>query len=89
MMLTMMSDDATAKKLDELQTNAGLELNPKHAIVKGIQAALESGDEERKAVAKMVAEQVFDNARIAAGALDDPREIVGRLNTLLEKVVAK
>ena len=37
----------------------------------------------------MVAEQVFDNERIAAGALDDPREIVGRLNTLLEKVVAK
>ena len=50
---------------------------------------MESGDEERKAVAKMVAEQVFDNARIAAGALDDPREIVGRLNTLLEKVVSK
>lgn len=89
MMLSMMSDDATAKKLDDLQMSAGLELNPKHAIVKGIQAALESGDEERKAVAKMVAEQVFDNARIAAGALDDPREIIGRLNTLLEKVVVK
>ena len=34
--------------------------------------------------AKLVAEQVFDNARVAAGALDDPREMVGRIHDILE-----
>lgn len=27
--------------------------------------------------------QVFDNARIAAGVLDDPRSMLARLNTIL------
>lgn len=31
-----------------------------------------------------MAEQVFDNARISAGALDDPREMVGRIHDILE-----
>lgn len=42
MMLTMMSDDATAKKLDELQAAAQLELNPKHPIVRGIEVRFSS-----------------------------------------------
>lgn len=148
MMLTMMSDDATAKKLDELQAAAQLELNPKHPIVRGIevrfsnrrawkknratqrsdlatpplprsgcletchvstnnrrsdpethhaavgrsvgrsistaQAARNSPDEGKRRVARLVAEQVFDNARISAGALDDPREMVGRIHDILE-----
>jgi TNF receptor-associated protein 1 len=32
----------------------------------------------------LLAEQVFDNARVAAGALDDPREMVGRIHEILE-----
>ena len=73
-MLTMMSDDATAAKLDALQNAAALELNPRHPIVRGIQAARGSDDEATRRVAKLAAEQVFDNARVAAGgALDDPR----------------
>lgn len=35
-------------------------------------------------MARLVAEQVFDNARISAGALDDPREMVGRIHDILE-----
>lgn len=42
MMLTMMSDDATAKKLDDLQAAAQLELNPKHPIVRGIEVRFSS-----------------------------------------------
>ena len=94
----MMSDEATAAKLDELQNAAALELNPKHAVVKGIErlvrAAKEEKDggddgEKKKAaenvrVAKLLAEQVFDNARVSAGALDDPREMVGRIHEILE-----
>ncbi len=34
--------------------------------------------------AKAVAEQVFDNALIAAGLMDDPRSMLARLNSILE-----
>jgi hypothetical protein len=36
-----------------------------------------------------VAEQIFDNARIAAGLLEDPRAMLTRLNNLLEKALTK
>jgi len=32
---------------------------------------------------------VFDNARVAAGALSDPREMVGRINQILELALPK
>ena len=88
-MLTMMSDEATAAKLDELRNAAALELNPKHAVIKGIERlrreAAKDGERGEKArIAKLLAEQVFDNARVAAGALDDPREMVGRIHEILE-----
>jgi hypothetical protein len=41
------------------------------------------------ALAGSVAEQMLDNARVAAGLLDDPRAMLTRLNLLLEKVLAK
>ena len=83
-MLTMMSDDATAAKLDELKNAAALELNPKHVIIKGIERLRRDESEEKVRIAKLLAEQVFDNARVAAGALDDPREMVGRIHEILE-----
>ena len=87
-MLTMMSDDATAAKLDALQNAAALELNPRHPIVRGIETARGSDDEATRRVAKLAAEQVFDNARVAAGALDDPREMVARIHDILEVALA-
>ena len=33
--------------------------------------------------------QIFDNALIVAGLLDDPREMVGRLNLLLGKALGQ
>jgi len=38
-------------------------------------------------LAKLVVEQVYDNALIAAGLSDDSRTMVGRLNILLEKLL--
>jgi hypothetical protein len=38
-------------------------------------------------LAAKVAEQVYDNARVAAGLLDDPRVMLKRLNELLEQVL--
>jgi hypothetical protein len=41
------------------------------------------------ALAGSVAEQMLDNARVAAGILEDPRAMLTRLNQLLEKVLTK
>lgn len=62
-----------------------LEINPSHPIITRLQALRE----EDGALAGKVAEQVLDNARVAAGLLEDPREMIGRLNQLLERLLLK
>ena len=64
-----------------------LELNPKHEMIKRINAARTSEDAGTRRLAALVAEQIFDNARVAAGSLDDPRAMLGRLNEILEKTL--
>ncbi len=61
------------------------EINPHHPIIVGLNRTREAKPE----LAKKVAEQVFDNARFAAGLLEDPRSMVKRLNSLLEEFVAE
>jgi len=60
-----------------------LEINPSHPIITRLEAMRPSD----AALAGKVAEQIFDNARVAAGLLEDPREMIGRLNQLLEKLL--
>jgi molecular chaperone HtpG len=62
-----------------------LEFNPSHAIVTRLEALRQSD----AALAGQVAEQVLDNAKVAAGLLEDPREMIGRLNHLLERLLLK
>jgi len=57
-----------------------LEINPAHPII----ARLNILRRREPAFAKVVAEQVFDNALIAAGLMDDPRGMLSRLNSILE-----
>lgn len=57
-----------------------LEFNPRHPLVRNLHA-LRTTDPER---AQLVAEQLLDNALLAAGLVDEPRLIVGRLNRILE-----
>jgi TNF receptor-associated protein 1 len=57
-----------------------LEVNPRHAVIKRL-AELQGANPER---AKLVAEQLLDNALISAGLLDDATTMVARLNKLLE-----
>jgi molecular chaperone HtpG len=61
-----------------------LELNPRHNVIIHL-ARMRAND---PTLAGKVAEQVFDNARVAAGLLDDPRTMLKRLNELLEQVLA-
>jgi molecular chaperone HtpG len=59
-----------------------LEINPRHAVIKRL-FELQGSNPDR---AKLVAEQLLDNALICAGLLDDTTAMVARLNRLLETV---
>ncbi|MDE0835917.1 MAG: molecular chaperone HtpG [Akkermansiaceae bacterium] len=60
-----------------------LEINPRHALIRKLSATRESNPE----VAKLVASQLLDNALISAGLLDDARETIRRMNSLMEKAM--
>ena len=62
-----------------------LEINPNHPMLVGLEAART----ERPEVSKQVAEQIYDNALISAGLLEDPQAMLKRINSLLEQLVAK
>ena len=62
-----------------------LEINPNHLIM----TRLEQMRQTDAPLAAKVVEQVLDNARVAAGLLDDPRTMLKRLNELLEQVLVK
>ena len=61
-----------------------LEINPAHSMI----IRLEQTRQKDAALAAQVVEQILDNARVAAGLLEDPRAMLKRLNQLLEKVLA-
>ena len=59
-----------------------LEINPRSAVMKRLAETHVSSPEK----AKLVAEQILDNALISAGLLDDATPMVARLYKLLESV---
>ena len=59
-----------------------LEINPRHAVIKRLAVTAEASPEK----AKLVAEQILDNALISAGLLDDATGMVRRLYQILESV---
>lgn len=59
-----------------------LQINPRHALIKSL-AAKKNTDSD---TASLIAEQLYDNALIAAGLLEDPRAMVNRMNALLAKL---
>ena len=59
-----------------------LELNPAHPLV----VSLEKTRLKNPELAKQIAEQLNDQALAAAGLLDDPRAMLGRMTALLEKL---
>ncbi|CAO3676414.1 hypothetical protein G6F70_002248 [Rhizopus microsporus] len=80
-MMQMMQGSA---KMEELPpTPTLLEINPDHPVMKGIFGMRQTNPE----LAKLVTEQIYDNALCAAGVLDDPRSMITRLNKLLEITV--
>lgn len=60
-----------------------LEINAGHPIIRSL-AAVRSAQPE---IAERVAQQLFSNALISAGLLDDPRVMLGNVNALMEDVL--
>lgn len=60
-----------------------LEINPSHPVIVQLHAIKSSQPD----LAMVVAEQLVDNALIAAGLVDDSRTMLPRLNSLLERVL--
>ena len=62
-----------------------MEFNPSHKII----TALNITRNNDPILAKLVAEQLHDNAMVAAGIMEDPRIMLDRLNSLLERSMMK
>jgi TNF receptor-associated protein 1 len=60
-----------------------LEINPRHSLIKKLATACTENPE----LAEMVSKQLFDNALISAGLLEDARDTVTRMNVLMEKAL--
>merc|ERR1740121_1602545 len=60
-----------------------LELSAEHHTVTTLYAI----KDQNETVARIAVEQLFDNACIAAGTLDDPRVLLSRLNKVLEMFI--
>ncbi len=78
-MLKAMNPDATSGA----PVKQDLEINPWHPII----VRLERMRKADHALAQTVAEQLLDNAKLAAGVLEDPRTMISRLNELLKQVL--
>ena len=60
-----------------------VEINPSHPIIVGLHKI----KDQEPMLAKVLAEQVYDNCLVAAGLLDDSRTMLPRLNDLLISLV--
>jgi molecular chaperone HtpG len=67
----------------ETEHKLDLEINLRHPIIVHLEQ-IRSRDQN---LATKVTEQIFDNARVAAGLLEDPRAMLKRMNELLQTVL--
>jgi molecular chaperone HtpG len=72
-----------AMKQDETDepVKVDLQINPRHALIVGLNNLRTAQTD----FAKLIAEQLLDNALISAGLLEDSRAMVARLNQILER----
>ncbi|CCW71454.1 unnamed protein product [Phytomonas sp. Hart1] len=64
-----------------------LQINPQHSLIRKLYTMSQSEANETVETAGLLCEQIFDNAIIAAGLLEDPRAIVSRLNNIMSRMV--
>ncbi len=66
----------------DMRSVVRLEINGDHALIKNL-ASMKEKDGEFAAI---IVEQLFDNALLAAGYMENPGSMVGRINRLLERL---
>lgn len=62
-----------------------LELNPRHPLIKSL-ATLQTKDSD---LAAELGQQLYDNSMVAAGFIEDPREMVNRVYKMMERLAIK
>lgn len=62
-----------------------LEINPRHELIKKLDAAREGNE----ALAQLVTQQLFENALLAAGLLDDQKSLISRGYELMDKAMGE
>jgi TNF receptor-associated protein 1 len=62
-----------------------LEINPEHPIIKKLQDLKTSNPK----LATLVTEQLFANAMVSAGLVDDPRTILKSMNEMMALALEK
>ncbi|KAF4744755.1 TNF receptor-associated protein 1, mitochondrial [Perkinsus olseni] len=88
MMKQMMAQSGQGDQNDALQAiPMTLELNPDHPTVRKLGDLAASKEARTEDIAKVAVTQLFDNACIAAGMVDDPRTILDRLQKMLDVCV--
>lgn len=75
-MMKAMNKEGYPEKLD-------LEINPGHEII----VKLNKARSENTELANLIALQIFDNSKASAGLLEDPREMLQRMNDLMSKAL--
>ncbi len=60
-----------------------LEINPRHALIRSLEAARGAKPE----FAKLVAEQILDNALVAAGLLEEGKDMVSRVYEIMQQAL--
>lgn len=66
-----------------------MQINPYHPLIRKMYTLSQSTANDDVETAGLLCEQVFDNAVISAGLLEDPRTLVSRLNAIMTKMVEK
>lgn len=77
-MMRVMSQDAGTPDLPAVT----LEINTRHPLIKNLSQQYKSNPD----LARLVLDQVFDNTLIAAGLMENPKPMLSRIYTILEKV---
>jgi TNF receptor-associated protein 1 len=80
-MMKLMGKD----EMPDLAAKPDFEINPDHPII----VSLERLAQNDASLAQQVGAQLFDSAMVAAGLVEDPRIMLGRMNSLLEKLLAQ
>ena len=64
-------------------TSVILEINPSHPVVRKLAGAMSSNPD----LAGLIAEQILDGALMSAGLMEDPHDMIGRMNRIMEQAL--